>query len=126
MIPEVRLKCIQSLIIRYVWRGRPPKVKAKVLCQRIADGGLGAVDTQATYTSLKLSWIMRLLNGNATWVRVLQARCYPYTTKDFLRSRFTRDSSTRFRLSEFYVDMLPEYRKLNRFSVPCTAAQMVK
>ena len=108
MIPEVRIKCIQSSIMRYVWRGRPPKVKAQVLCQRIADGGLGALDTQATYTSLKLGWITRLLNGNATWwvrmlqarcypytatwwVRMLQARCYPYTTKDLLRSQFTRE-----------------------------------
>ena len=126
MIPDVRLKSIQSLIMRYVWRGRPPKVKAKVLCQRIADGGLSAVDTRATYTSLKLSWIRRLLNGNTSWIRVFQARCYPYAIKDLLMSRITREGMTRFRLSEFYVDLLLEYRKLNRLPVPSTAAQMSK
>ena len=77
MIPEAKLKSIQSLIMNYLWRGRPPKVKAKVLCQSIAEGGLGAVDTPAMYASLKLSWIRRSLNSKAALARIFQARCCP-------------------------------------------------
>ena len=125
IIPEVNLKSIQTLIMKYVWRGRPPKVKNKVICQSITDGGLAAADVQVTYTSLKLSWIRRLMEGNATWARVFKARCYPYAVKDLLRSRYTREDLQNIGLLEFYVCMLLEYRKLHE-SVPCTSVQMLR
>lgn len=124
-VPETKLKSIQSLIMKYVWRGRPPKVKNKVICQSIADGGLGAADVQAMYISLKISWIRRLLIASATWAQVFKARCHPYAVEDLLRSRYDRKDLERLRLAEFYVGMLLEYRKLQE-PVPCTSVQMLR
>ena len=125
VIPDANLKSIQSLIMKYVWRGRPPKVKAKVLCQSISDGGLGAVDTQAMYISLMLSWVRRLFNDNATWVHVLKARCHPYAIEDLLNSRFRREDIMKFKLSDFYVRMLLEYRRLNECYAPNNAVEIM-
>ena len=125
MIPEAKLKSIQSLIMNYLWRGRPPKVKAKVLCQSIAEGGLGAVDTLAMYASLKLSWIRRSLNSKAAWARIFQARCCPYLLEDLLKSRFRKEDFTKMHLSEFYTSMLLEYRKLKP-SGPCSPDEIMK
>ena len=90
-----------------------------------SKGGLGAVNTQAMYISLMLSWIKRLFNGNAAWVRVFKARCHPYAIEDLLNSRFRIEDIMKFKLSEFYVSMLLEYRKLNVQSAPSTSVEVI-
>ena len=44
-ILQVELKEIQSLIMKFIWRGRPPKVAESVLCQKVENGGLRAINT---------------------------------------------------------------------------------
>ena len=61
-IENVDLKEIQSLIMKFIWRGRPPKVAKGTLCQRIEQGGLNAVDTERFHLALRLSWIKVGLN----------------------------------------------------------------
>ena len=68
----VMLKKIQSHIMKFLWRGRPPKVAAKVLCQNISNGGLGAVSVHEMYKSLKLGWVKKMLS-DVPWARLLQA-----------------------------------------------------
>ena len=53
------MRTIQSNIMKFVWRGRPPKVAAKVICQNIAGGGLGMLQVGDMYTSLKLGWVKK-------------------------------------------------------------------
>ena len=53
-IPMVDLKAIHSHIMRYLWRGRPPKVAFATICQPIKDGGLNAPDVEKMFTALQM------------------------------------------------------------------------
>ena len=76
-IPNADLKVLQSLIMKFVWRGRPPKVAQRSLFQSIKHGGLNAVDVHNFYVSLRMTWIRRMVestNTDAAWKQLLQAR----------------------------------------------------
>ena len=112
-LSAVQLRHLQSKIMKYIWRGRPPKVAGQVLCQSIVDGGLGAMDVVLLYKSLRLGWVKRMLRDDVAWVQILRAKCHPYEINDLLRSRYTQEDIRKFKLSAFYVDILTEYRKIN-------------
>ena len=86
-IPNVDLKEIQSHIMKFVWRGRPPKVALSTLCQDTKQGGLKAVDVKTFYESLRLTWIRRMTTSTeANWRQLLQARLGDFMLEDVLRA----------------------------------------
>ena len=74
-IEEKSLANIQSHIMKFVWRGRPPKVAKKTVVMPIERGGLKLPDVMASYRANRIAWIRRLakLQDNA-FVKVLQKR----------------------------------------------------
>ena len=68
------LKEIQSLYFKFLWGGKPDKIKRIVATQRLENGGLGMVNINKFNEALKVSWLRRLLNNevNMPWKRVLQ------------------------------------------------------
>lgn len=119
-IDKTDLRIIQSHIMKFIWRGRPPKVASKVLCQSIERGGLGAVDVDSLYTSLKLGWVKKMVK-DLPWTKLCQARCFPYSIDDLLKSRYGLRDLERFRLTEFYIDTLMTFRKMNMMKDPSDA-----
>ena len=120
------LHAIHSRIMKYIWRGRPPKVAAAVLCQDIADGGLGAMNVELLYKSLKIIWIKRMLCDDHAWVRLLQARCQPLSLADLLKCRYVKKDLVKFKLLPFYEDVLVGYRETNALEPPSDAKQVHK
>ena len=118
-------KKIQSHIMRFLWRGRPPKVAAKVLCQNISNGGLGAVSVYEMYKSLKLGWIKKMLS-DVPWAGLLQARCAPYKINDLLKSRFTESDISRFQLSKFYIETLTIFSQTVSAGLPTSPIEIRK
>ena len=110
-IEIAQLRTIQSHIMKFLWRGRPPKVSAKVLRQEVADGGLGAPDVECMYASLKLGW-MRKLFKDLPWSQLFRTRCYPLCINDLLNARYEKKDLERFRLSAFYADLLATFRNV--------------
>ena len=124
-IQASQIRVIQSHIMKFIWRGRPPKVAAKVLCQSISDGGLGAVDVNDMYSSLKLSWVKKMYQ-DTPWAKLLQARCSPISVMDLLKCRYVQSDLKRFALSEFYVDLLTTFRKVTSVGLPIDPSQIGK
>ena len=102
-IPRVYLQKIQSKIMRFLWRGRPPKVAKQILMQSIGCGGLNAVNVELFCRSLQLSWIKRMaLNTDSAWRKLLQARIGRYDLLDLIRTSLDFRQVKSFRIPQFY------------------------
>ena len=124
-ISNVDLKTIHSLIMRFTWRGRPPKVAHATLAQHIKDGGLMAPDVWKCYESLRLQWVRRLYSHrNSQWCQLFQARLGNFRIADFLRTRnaksFVKDAS----IPAFYKDLIGRYQAI--FSAEVTNARQAR
>ena len=79
-------KEIQSLIMRFIWRGRPPKVAKETLCQNAKEGGLNAVDVERFSVALRLNWVRRIVTEiDSPWRVLLQERVGEFDLTDVLR-----------------------------------------
>lgn len=112
-IPNVDLQTIQSLIMKFLWRGRPPKVAFKTLCQDIKQGGLMAPDVVKCYTALRQQWAKRIyVNVDSQWRQILQARTKGYELKDLLKNRNANSFIRKLNIPEFYKDVLNKFQTI--------------
>ena len=56
MIPQVIVKKVDSLIIKYLWEGKKSKISYKILQNLKQDGGLGLVNLANKDIALKATW----------------------------------------------------------------------
>ena len=59
MITSDHLHQIQTIIMKFIWMGRPPKVEAALTCQGINSGGLNTINVETLYRSLIICWIKK-------------------------------------------------------------------
>ena len=57
-------KELQNILYRFLWNGKPAKIKRSVVCKSYIDGGLQMVDVQTFISSLKISWVQRYRRGD--------------------------------------------------------------
>ena len=85
--------------MKFVWRGRPPKVSKNVLAQDIQKGGLKVVDVEAFIKALKMIWIKRMyLNQGSTWRKILQVRIGTIDLCDLIKSCLCKKDIMKFRI----------------------------
>jgi hypothetical protein len=60
VIPEKYKKEIESKCFKFIWNGKPDKVKRNTLIGDIEKGGLKMIDIESYFISLKASWVSRL------------------------------------------------------------------
>ena len=60
-VAKKHLEAIQSKILKFLWRGRPPKVARKTLYQKIEDGGLNAPNILAMYKAMRVAWLGKIV-----------------------------------------------------------------
>ena len=63
-VPKDKLKDVQQKISKFVWSGKPPKVRHNVLICPYDEGGLSALDVTCQYKALKIPWIWRISSSN--------------------------------------------------------------
>ena len=109
--PKKLTRRIQSKIMKFVWRGRPPKVAKDILVQDIEQGGLKLIDVEAFIRSLQGAWIRRLYaNQSAAWCRLIQARIGKMALRDFIKSSLCRKDIKEMKIPEFYKNVLIQYQ----------------
>ena len=62
-IPNNYASVIQSLLVQFLWKNKPDKIKRQVLYQDYCDGGLRVTNVEIMFKSLHLAWIQRLLKN---------------------------------------------------------------
>ena len=62
---------IRNAIYNFVWKGKPEKIKRKVLSAPVTAGGANLVHIDAKQKSLKVAWVKRMLN-NPDWIELIE------------------------------------------------------
>ena len=63
VIPEKYKKEIESKCFKFIWNGKPDKVKRNTLIGDFEKGGLKMIDIESYFISLKASWVSRLADS---------------------------------------------------------------
>ena len=112
-IEEDDVALIQSLIMKFLWRGRPPKVAKRTLTQGIDEGGLKAPDLRFIYQSLRAGWARRIVNTKqAAFSKIFLARIQPLLVEDVLKMNYGEDLVDQLNVASFYKDVLRQFRSL--------------
>jgi hypothetical protein len=63
-VPKEVITEVKSLIVDFIWNGKPSKIAYDVLIQQIHDGGLKLVDFESKVKALKVIWVKRMIVEN--------------------------------------------------------------
>ena len=75
VLPELdksKLKLLENTLFKFLWAGKPDKVSRDHVKLPEKAGGLGMVDILQFWSSLKVSWLRRLLKSKAFWPTILE------------------------------------------------------
>ena len=65
------LKQIETKFYKFIWNGKPDKVKRKTLSKHYFEGGLHMIDIETFISAIKITWIRRLHNNLETpWASI--------------------------------------------------------
>ena len=67
------IKKLESLIFNYLWDGKPDKVKREIITNDYVHGGLKMLNLNTFISSLKITWVRRLIKCNGSqWVPLFE------------------------------------------------------
>ena len=65
------LKQLETKLYKFIWSGKPDKVKRKTLTKHYFDGGLNMIDLGTFISAIKITWIRRLhYNFETPWANM--------------------------------------------------------
>ena len=67
------LKILENEIYQFLWLGKVRKVRKNTIVQDYYHGGLKMVDYPSFITSLKATWIKRLIYTETKWIKLLES-----------------------------------------------------
>ena len=66
--PSTFIKELETYLFRFIWAGKPDKIKRTTLINTLDQGGLGATHISSFINGLKCTWVKRYTdNTTATW-----------------------------------------------------------
>ena len=96
------LERIQTHIMRFIWRGRPPKVAKRVMWQDVGHGGLNAPCVDAMLKALRITWVRRIhMNRDSSRRCILQAKIGEFQLVDLLRIQKSRLALKSWNIPQF-------------------------
>ena len=63
---------INSMFYRFLWDGKPDKMRRSLAKQKIFEGGIGMLDICLFDKSLKLTWIRRFFKHQSKWRELIR------------------------------------------------------
>ena len=67
-VQEKTLIEIDKIFFKFLWNGKPAKIKKTTIIAPVNEGGLGMIDIHAVHAAAKCSWLKRLYNPiDAKW-----------------------------------------------------------
>jgi hypothetical protein len=103
IIPDIYHKEIEKKCYKFIWNGKPEKVKRNLIINSYERGGLQMIDIKSYFIALKASWVSRLVTGH------IPLKYFNTTGKNWLVFSMNLDSTK----SLYYLKKIPEfYRKV--------------
>ena len=112
--PEGILQDIINTMFRFIWNGKPNKIKKDTLIKNIESGGLKMIDLQKFIYSLKASWIKRILDdNNGPWKQIYLTKLAKYGGKTIFDCNLNpEDIRKLFPKCIFLQDVLISWREI--------------
>ena len=119
---------VNSLIFKFIWNDKPPKIKKATLIGEKQDGGLKAPDFTAFDKALKLIWIKRFLDESDADRKLIPMETFDrYGGKLLLQSRHSIKLLSLDNLPSFYTKMLQFWQEIrNNERTEIDATNIVK
>ena len=73
------MKEVNSLISKYVWGNKPPRLAKNILMQPLDKGGMKYIDIKIMNLGLKIAWVKRILEESNFEIRNLASITIPYS-----------------------------------------------
>ena len=72
VVPDKYRKEIESKCFKFIWDGKPDKVKRNTMIGNFEMGGLNMIDIGSYFASLRASWVSRFVSGEIlqTWIKM--------------------------------------------------------
>ena len=107
-ISKPLIDSINKIIFRFIWEGKPPKIKRKTIIVEKKRGGLKMIDFEIMERALKMTWIKRIAEaGDASWKTILNYAVRQFGGIDFLiNCDYDVKALNLEQLPEFYCTVL--------------------
>ena len=90
-VPEFFVKEVNTLMFKFLWDGKPDKIKRSVVIRKIEDGGLKMPHVESQIKAQKIMWVKRLLeNDDASWKEYSKWLLGEITPADFLTCTYDK------------------------------------
>lgn len=110
------IKQIEKIMYNFIWDGKPEKIKREVLIKDYSKGGLKMIEIRTFITSLKISWLKRILanDSNKFFKHVYMSRLEQYGGKLFFESNYSEKDIDKIMSKQcFFKDILKVWCKTN-------------
>jgi hypothetical protein len=84
--PKWFVDAIRDLIFDFLWDGKPPKIKNKVVTNSLEKGGLNIPDMELHTKTQKVAWVKRIISKqDSSWTQFIFTFLPQMTIEDLLR-----------------------------------------
>ena len=112
------IKKINTMIFNFLWEGKPDKVKRAKITQTYSCGGLKMTDITLFISSLKITWLRRLINADDhPWARLFEDSCFKISNFHKLDILYIRNIINRTR-NPFWIDVFNAWIQLSESTKP--------
>ena len=110
VVPKMYIKEIESCFNRFIWNGKPDKIKRLTLIGDYEKGVLNMVDINSYFKSLKVSWVKRLLSSKTSNWKVIPRKYLDKFGKNWLIFKMNMDNGKSIEnfndIPEFYKEII--------------------
>ena len=81
-VEKLIIKTIKDTMFRFLWNGKPDKIKRNVIIQDYNKGGLKMIEIDSYINALKTKWIKRILdeNNKGLWKEIYLKEIIQFST----------------------------------------------
>ena len=110
-VPQEVVKKLNSMFYNFIW-GKRDRVTRAVVCNSMSKGGLGMIDLNIFFTTLKVSWVKRYINCPGKWKSGFEEIAHKINVpSNYLLKINSIKLSTDASVDKFYADVLCSFYK---------------
>jgi hypothetical protein len=95
---EIEKKCF-----KFIWNGKPDKIKRNLIINSYERGGLQMIDIKSYFIALNATWVSRLVTGNISNWKLIPLKYFNAIGNNWLVFSMNLDSTKSLRLHIYQI-----------------------
>ena len=84
LAPDIYHKDLEKICFKFIWNGKPDKVKRNLIINSYERGRLQMIDIKSYFIALKASWVSRLVTRHISNWKLIPLKYFNATGKNWL------------------------------------------